>query len=89
MDYKSAMVSLDNFINDYPGTPFKEDALYYKFDSAYELGINSVPAKMQERLITAKTAYSNLIRFNADTKYKKKADQMSVEIDKKLQIFNK
>jgi len=89
MDYKSAMVSLDNFINDYPGTPFKEDALYYKFDSAYELGVNSVPAKMQERLITAKTAYSNLIRFNADTKYKKKADQMSVEIDKKLQIFNK
>jgi len=89
MDYKSAMVSLDNFINDYPGTPFKEDALYYKFDSAYELGVNSVPAKMQERLITAKTAYSNLIRFNADTKYKKKADQMSAEIDKKLQIFNK
>lgn len=89
MDYKSAMVSLDNFINDYPGTPFKEDALYYKFDSAFELGINSVPAKMQERLITAKTAYSNLIRFNADTKYKKKADQMSAEIDKKLQIFNK
>jgi outer membrane protein assembly factor BamD len=89
MDYKSAMVSLDNFINDYPGTPFKEDALYYKFDSAYELGVNSVPSKMQERLITAKTAYSNLIRFNADTKYKKKADQMSVELDKKLQIFNK
>lgn len=89
MDYKSAMVSLDNFINDYPGTAFKEDALYYKFDSAYELGINSVPAKMQERLITAKTAYSNLIRFKADTKFKNKADQMSAEIDKKLQIFNK
>jgi outer membrane protein assembly factor BamD len=49
-DFKSALVALDNFIADYPGTPYKEDALYYKFDSAYQLGINSVPAKMEERL---------------------------------------
>jgi outer membrane protein assembly factor BamD len=41
---KSALVALDNFIADYPGTPYKEDALYYKFDSAYQL-VNSVPAK--------------------------------------------
>jgi outer membrane protein assembly factor BamD len=33
-DFKSALVALDNFIADYPGTPYKEDALYYKFDSA-------------------------------------------------------
>jgi TolA-binding protein len=38
-DFKSALVALDNFIADYPGTPYKEDALYYKFDSAYQLGI--------------------------------------------------
>lgn len=89
LDYKSAIVSLDNFMNDYPGTPFKEEALYYKFDSAYELGINSVPSKMQDRLNTAKTAYLNLIKFNANTKYKNKVDLMSAEIEKKLQIFNK
>jgi outer membrane protein assembly factor BamD (BamD/ComL family) len=29
----SSLVALDNFIADYPGTPYKEDALYYKFDS--------------------------------------------------------
>jgi outer membrane protein assembly factor BamD len=46
-DFKSALVALDNFIADYPGT-HKEDALYYKFDSAYQLGINSVPAKMED-----------------------------------------
>ena len=88
-DYKSAMVSLDNFIADYPGTPFKEDALYYKLDSAYQLGINSVPAKMQERLNVAKTAYSNLIKFKADTKYKKIADEMSARIEKELKNFTK
>jgi outer membrane protein assembly factor BamD len=82
-------VSLDNFIADYPGTPFKEDALYYKLDSAYQLGINSVPAKMQERLNVAKTAYSNLIKFEANTKYKKNADDMLAKIEKDLQNFTK
>lgn len=88
-DYKSAIVSLDNFVADYPGTPFKEDALYYKLDSAYKLGINSVPAKMAERLNVAKTAYSNLIKFKADTKYKKIADEMSARIEKDLKNFTK
>lgn len=89
MDYKSAIVALENFINDYPGTKFKEDALYYKYDSTYQLGINSVPFKMEERLLVAKTAYSNLIKFKADTKYKKIADEMLVRIETDLQKFTK
>lgn len=84
-DYKSAMVALDNFIIDYPGTPYKEDALFYKFDSAYQLAVNSIPSKMEERLNIAKIAYANLIKFKADTQYKKKSDQMLVQIENKLQ----
>ena len=30
-DYKAAISSLDNFISNFPGTPFRENALYYKF----------------------------------------------------------
>jgi outer membrane protein assembly factor BamD len=26
-DFKSALVALDNFIADYPGTPYKEDVV--------------------------------------------------------------
>jgi outer membrane protein assembly factor BamD len=88
-DYKSALVALDNFIADYPGTPFKEEALFYKYDSAYQLGINSVPAKMEERLNVAKVAYTNLIKFKADTKFKKQADEMFARIEKDLQKFIK
>lgn len=88
-DFKSAIVAFDNFLADYPGTIFKEDALYYKLDSAYQLAINSVPSKMQERLNVAKVAESNLIKFKADTKYKKQADQMLVRIEKELQKFTK
>lgn len=88
-DYKSAIVALDNFIADYPGTIFKGDALFYKFDSAYQLAINSIPSKMEERLNNAKVAYSNLMRYNADTTYKGKATEMLARIEKELQQFSK
>jgi len=88
-DFKSAIVALDNFVADYPGTQFKEEALYYKFDSAYQLAINSVPSKMEERLNNAKIAHANLMKFNAGTARKEKADQMLARIDKDLQQFSK
>ncbi|MBQ0908891.1 outer membrane protein assembly factor BamD [Flavobacterium sp. F-328] len=88
-EYKAAIVALDNFVADYPGTPFKEDALFYKFDSAYQLAINSIPAKMEERLNAAKVAQSSLIKFNAETKYKKEVTAMLARIEKDLQKFTK
>jgi outer membrane protein assembly factor BamD len=88
-DYKSAMVAFDNFILNYPGTPFKEKALFYKFDSAYQLAINSVPAKMEERLLEAKTMYNNLMKFNNSSEFKGKADQMLAKIDNDLKQFSK
>ncbi|RTZ01821.1 outer membrane protein assembly factor BamD [Flavobacterium sp. RSP49] len=88
-DFKSAIIALDNFVADYPGTPLKEDALFFKLDSAYQLAINSVPAKMEERLNVAKTAQANLIKFNAETKYIKVANQMLAQIEKDLQKFTK
>ena len=86
-DFKSAIVAFDNFIIDYPGTKFKEDALYYKFDSAYQLGVNSVPEKMKDRLNVAKTSYQNLIKFKADTKYKEKADEMYARVEQELEKY--
>lgn len=89
MEYKAAMVALDNFVADYPGTPLKEDALFYKYDSAYQLGINSIPAKMEERLNVAVTAYNSLMKFKPDTKYKKIADEMMVRIETDLKKITK
>jgi len=88
-DFKAAQIAFDNFISDFPGTIFKEDALYYRFDSAYQLAINSVPQKMEERLNSAKAAYNSLIKFSADSKHKAKADQMLAKIEKDLQQYSK
>ncbi|MGL2966051.1 outer membrane protein assembly factor BamD [Flavobacterium sp. XGLA_31] len=88
-DYKAAMVAFDNFIINYPGTPYKEKALFYKLDSAYKLAINSIQSKMEERLKNAKQAYLTLIKFKADTEFKAQADEMLARIDKDLQQFSK
>jgi outer membrane protein assembly factor BamD len=88
-DYKSALVALDNFIIDYPGTPFKGQALYYRLDSSYNLAINSIPSKLEERLTAAKAAYSSLIKFDPNTEYKAKADAMLARIETDLKQFSK
>lgn len=88
-DFKSSMVSFNNFLIEYPGTPYKEKALYYRLDSAYRLAINSIPAKMEERLKDAAAAYNSLIKFNAATEFKPKADKMLAQIETELKQFSK
>ena len=73
-DYKAAMVAFDNFIINFPGTPYKEKALFYKLDSAYNLAINSYQNKMEERLISAKAAYTGFVKYYNNSEYKPKAD---------------
>ncbi len=86
-DFKSAIVSLDNFISDYPGTKYKEEALFLRLDSAYKLAINSVSSKMVERLLVARTSYSTLMKFNDASTFKPKADAMLIVIDRDLQKY--
>ena len=89
LEYDVAIKALDNFIADYPGTPYKEEALFYKLDSAHKLAINSIDSKKEERLKFAKTTYDNLIKFKSDTEFKEKADDILASIDKELQQFSK
>lgn len=88
-DYKSAMVAFNNFISEFPGTPYKEKALFYRLSSSYNLAINSVPAKMETRLHEAEQAYSSLLRFNANSEFKIKADNMMAKIQTDLKQFSK
>ncbi|WP_310555447.1 outer membrane protein assembly factor BamD [Flavobacterium sp.] len=86
-DFKPAIKALDNFISDYPGTPYKEKALFYKLNASYQLAINSIQTKKEERLNSAKTAYESLIKFSPNTEFKDTADKMLVRIDTDLQQF--
>lgn len=86
-EYNVALKALENFIADYPGTKYKEEAMYYRLDSAYKMAINSVPKKKEERLNYAKSTYNNLIKFKAETEFREKADEILASIDKELQQY--
>ena len=88
-DYKSAIIVLDDFISDYPGTPYREDALFYLLDSSYELAVNSIDSKKFERLEAAKKIHNELMATYPETKYIDKSTKMIESIDKEITTFAK
>lgn len=48
--YRAAVVSLNNFLNNYPDSPHREEAMYYIVKAGYIYAINSREDKMKERL---------------------------------------
>ena len=85
----AAIKALDNFIADYPGTPYKEDAMFLKFDATYSFAKNSIELKKAERFAVAKAAYNSLIKFKPNTKYKEQADKLLADIEQELKQFSK
>ncbi len=88
-DYNASITALDNFLLEYPGTPFREDALFYKLDGSYKLAIKSVPSKIQERLEDAKNAYETLKKYYSNTKYNEEAERMNASIENQLNKLSK
>jgi outer membrane protein assembly factor BamD len=86
-DYNAAIIALDNFVFNFPGSKYKEDALFYKYDAMFKLATNSVPSKKQERLISAKTYYQNLIKFKTDTKYLQQSNKMLETLEEELKQY--
>ena len=66
-DYSSAIKSLDNFIADNPGTIFREEALYFRWLSQYEIAINSIESRINERVTELERSFNNFLRYYPDT----------------------
>ena len=79
-----AIAAFDNFISDYPGSIFREEALYLKFESATEFGLNSFVSLKLERMENAKTAYNALKKQFPETKYADDAAKWLEKIEKDL-----
>jgi outer membrane protein assembly factor BamD len=86
-DYQASIKSFDNFMLDYPGTTLKEQALFYKFDSAYKLAMNSVASKEEVRLTAANTYFNTLKRAYSNSEFISDAEKMNEEIKLKLEQF--
>lgn len=87
--YKTAIVAFDNYLSNYLGTKYKEDALFYKFKSAYMLGMKSVEYKKLQRLKDAIKAQKRYAKyFPNSTKYKKESEKLLKDLEKEIEIMN-
>ena len=88
-DYKAAISSLDNFISSFPGTPFRENALYYKFLSQFEIATNSIPNKKLERIEGAIETHNAILRYYPETLFMDDISEKLEQILKQIKNINK
>jgi len=84
-DFQSSIKAFDNFILEYPGTPFREKAMFYRLDSAYKLAINSVTSKKETRIESAITYYNTFKKSYLDSEFIDQANKMMEELNGFLQ----
>ncbi len=87
-DYEASIKAFDNFLVEYPGTTFREDAMYYRFDSAYKLGINSIEHKRKGRLETAIKYYDAFYKAFPESQYSTEAEKMKNELQTAIQTYS-
>lgn len=87
-DYEAAIKAFDNFLADFPGTSFREEAMFYRLDSAYKLAVNSVKAKQEKRLGIAINYYNSFKKFYPNSELMEDANKMNEEMISTLQTYN-
>ncbi len=87
-NYKVAITAFDNYLVDYPGSPFREKVLYYKLESEYLLAIGSYESLVKGRLETAQGYYNNYKKYyKSDSEYAKKAEELGEDIKTRLEQY--
>ena len=79
--YRAAIKAFNNYLIDYPGSKFKEDALFYRFKAAADLALNSVENKKEERIRKAKEYYQNFIEKSTQSQYRKEAEKLYKKLE--------
>ena len=81
-NYTAAIQAFDNLLEDYLGSEFKEEALYYRLKAAHDLAVKSTIRKKAPRLKDAIKAYEKLKRNFPKTKYLKESNKMLATLEK-------
>ena len=83
-DYRASVKANENFIAGFPGTKFREESMYIKFLSLYEIAINSIFSKKQKRLNELKQQYDLILRYYPETLFledlNKKIEKVNIEL---------
>lgn len=87
-DYKASIQSFDMFLLDFPGSSFREEAMFYRLDAAFKLAINSVNYKKEERLLTAQSYIESFKDIFPGSSRMEEVSAMSQQVETELEMFN-
>lgn len=88
-DYKASIKSFNNFLLDFPGTSLREEALFYRFDAAYNLAVLSIDQLKEERLKNAIGYYNSLKKAFPNSELLEDATKMNQELEQELSTYTK
>jgi len=82
--FKASIIALNNSLDDYPETKYREELMYLLLRSSFLLAENSVPAKMKERFQSTVDEYYSFIGEFPKSEYAKDAQRMFDRADRFL-----
>ena len=85
-DYRAAARSFDNLINEFPGTEFEEEAMFYILKSHHDYADRSIPERQPERFEKAVEAYERLISNYPETEFLEEANEMIENAEDHLEL---
>ncbi|AHM63332.1 Beta-barrel assembly machine subunit BamD [Flammeovirgaceae bacterium 311] len=83
--YKSALVVLDTFADDFPDSEHNEEAAYLRIQAAYELARNSLPSKQAERYRDVVNVYLGFIDRYPESKFLSNAERLYITSQAELE----
>ena len=75
-EYQSAIIALQNSLEDYPESEHREELMFLLLKSDYLLAVNSVTEKQAERFQETVDEYYSFVGEFAESPYRKEADRM-------------
>ncbi len=74
-NYKAAVVALNNSLNDFPDSRYREELMYMLLKSKYLLAIRSVSDMQEERLSSALDEYFTFVDEFPESKHRREVDE--------------
>lgn len=86
-DYKASINTFNNFLLEFPGTSLRNEALFYRFDAAYNLAMLSIDELKEQRLKDAIGFYESLKRAYPNSEFLEDGTKMKEELQEELNTF--
>ena len=83
-NYNAAVFAFDTFNEEHLGSQYKEEAMYYRFKAAYELGMQSVLIKKEDRINDAILSHRKFQRTFPESEYLKETNKMAEKLQEEL-----